>query len=608
MAGWLLLVPAHLLAGAIRKGSGASSVVDWLAAQAFGLGHMLFGGLLSALVVAAYQRLRPARLARFDLAAFALGAAVIGWIAVGPDWQNYVERIPSMNRVPPGLLGAISCAVLVTATLVGARLLARRFAPAALVLALALAFANHFFLELDYPGMHFIVGWSAALAATVGLAALDLPWLRSPRGPLVMAALAPVAIVSLLLRPSASAWRKLSEAPGAFMTPYISELVPELRAGYSDAAAGDEAWMRPRDGAAATRPTGLLEVPEDGIVLLLVLDALRADVVRRNETKIPLPNFERLRARSVEFTQARSVASSTVSAMTTLFCGRFYSQLQSRQDDTPRIPELLRKAGVAPFHIMPTRLLDPKNGATRGFDIVRLPELSPSKEVMPKLEPQLAKSKKGRHLLYVHWMDAHAPYDLAGSEGSPWEAYLREVALVDVRLGELMDMLERTGVADRTTLIVTADHGEAFGEHDTWEHGKTVYEELLRVPLLIAAPGKKARTVDAPVSLVDVGATILDLFGQPVPGNFMGESLLPLAYGNAERVSHPIAAEARHKLRAFYSTDNVKVVFDIGRKTTEVYQLATDPLEAKNLADAPEMQPHIQRAKRYFEAHEAKKK
>jgi arylsulfatase A-like enzyme len=263
---------------------------------------------------------------------------------------------------------------------------------------------------------------------------------------------------------------------------------------------------------------------------------------------------------------------------------------------------------VSPFHIVPTRLLDPKNGATRGFDIVRLAELAPSSEVLPKLEPHLAKSSKGRHFIYMHWMDPHAPYDLGGAGGSAWDGYLREVALVDTRLGELMEMLDRTGVADRTTIILTADHGEAFGEHDTWEHGKTVYEELVRVPLLIASPGKKPKTVDAPVSLVDVGATILDLFGQSVPGYFMGESLLPLAYGNAESVSHPIAAEAQHKLRAFYSTDGVKVVFDNGRKTTEVYRLSTDPLEANNLADAAEMQPHIQRARRYFEAHEAKKK
>jgi hypothetical protein len=52
----------------------------------------------------------------------------------------------------------------------------------------------------------------------------------------------------------------------------------------------------------------------------------------------------------------------------------------------------------------------------------------------------------------------------------------------------------------------------------------------------------------------------------------------------------------------------VKVVFDLGRKTTEVYDLHADPLEAKNLADADEMKPHVQRAKRYFKAHEVKKK
>jgi arylsulfatase A-like enzyme len=259
---------------------------------------------------------------------------------------------------------------------------------------------------------------------------------------------------------------------------------------------------------------------------------------------------------------------------------------------------------VKSFHVVPTRLLDPKRGATRGFESVTVKEKSTSEVVMPKVKKRLEGGTDGPLFLYMHWMDAHSPYDLAGTEGTPKEAYLREVAVLDERLGELVAWLDEKNLKDRTTIIITADHGESFGDHGTWEHGKTVYEELLRVPMWIISPGEKPRTVDTPVSTIDLGATVLDLFGRPTPGHFMGQSLLPLAFGKAKKVDHPIAAEAGHKLRAFYSTKNLKVIFDRARKTTEVYDLGADPKETKNIADTPAAKSHISRARRFFKAHQ----
>ena len=101
-------------------------------------------------------------------------------------------------------------------------------------------------------------------------------------------------------------------------------------------------------------------------------------------------------------------------------------------DETPRVPELLAP-DVKSFHVVPTRLLDPKRGATRGFESVSVKEKSTSEVIMPKVKKRLADGTDGPFFLYMHWMDAHSPYDLAGTEGTPKEAYLREVAVLDQR-------------------------------------------------------------------------------------------------------------------------------------------------------------------------------
>src|SRR5262249_20606833 len=145
--------------------------------------------------------------------------------------------------------------------------------------------------------------------------------------------------------------------------------------------------------------------------------------------------------------------------------------------------------------------------------------------------PWLEKHGEGPLFLFLHFMDAHYPYDAAGAEGAPFEAYLREVALCDAAIGRLIDALKTEHMWSRTALIVASDHGEAFGQHDTPYHGLTLYEELVRVPIVVRVPGDTRRTVDAPVSLIDVGPTILDLFRQRTPGAFMGQSLVPFLRG-----------------------------------------------------------------------------
>jgi len=111
------------------------------------------------------------------------------------------------------------------------------------------------------------------------------------------------------------------------------------------------------------------------------------------------------------------------------------------------------------------------------------------------------------------------------------------ICYLDHYLGLLFEKLKALKVYDNTLIIITSDHGEAFGEHNSMEHGLTLYEEVLRVPLIIKYPSAylQRAVVEKRVSLVDLMPTILSFLGSPIPSGIDGEAL-----GNS---SHPVIAE-----------------------------------------------------------------
>lgn len=203
----------------------------------------------------------------------------------------------------------------------------------------------------------------------------------------------------------------------------------------------------------------------------------------------------------------------------------------------------------------------------------------------------------------------------------PWRVIVPAVAggvtWVTVVVGRLLDraylrwlgvaagLLAAADLAERTALIVSADHGEAFEEHGQRYHATSLYEEVLRVPLLIAVPGIPARTIDTPVTLVDVGPTILDLFGLSTPGTFMGESLVPLLRGETPALSRPIVADAGRRMQAMVFADGVKAIRDLHLDTVEVYDLQRDPEERHNRVgdDGFAYRPYLDTLQLFFEVH-----
>jgi choline-sulfatase len=100
----------------------------------------------------------------------------------------------------------------------------------------------------------------------------------------------------------------------------------------------------------------------------------------------------------------------------------------------------------------------------------------------------------------------------------------------------LAPTLEKIAANGRAVVILTSDHGEEFWEHKTYEHGKSVYDVVLRVPLIIAAPGEPPAGFNEPVTLLDLGPTVLDLAGVKKPLNMRGESLLRAPAGEPKLI------------------------------------------------------------------------
>ena len=193
------------------------------------------------------------------------------------------------------------------------------------------------------------------------------------------------------------------------------------------------------------------------------------------------------------------------------------------------------------------------------------------------------------------------------------DAYDDCLAALDDRLGLLFDDLERRGVLDDTLVVLTADHGEQFAEHGEYGHGRSLHHEEIRVPLILFGPSgiPAGQTVSAPVSLRDVAATVADRLGLAVKSPFPGRSLArfweegvsgpPDDVVLSEVNSQARPSKTRHPRLASLVAEG-KVYFRESEGREEVYDLATDPGETRNLAGSPEVDAVLRRSRAALDA------
>jgi hypothetical protein len=477
-----------------------------------------------------------------------------------------------------------------------------RFVP--LPVAIGVLVVDQVALRDDYMDVHGVLALGAvlfggaALAPRVERAGRSLG--RSLAGRLALAALGLISLFGLAHPPPNATRFELFRQPCA-VAPWILATV-EWRAPalHAKVTLPESPWLRDRSGAPAVPPTAPPLLPSDAVVVLITLDALRAEVLANPENDPRFPTLAKLKREGVVFTHAYTPGTQTEVSMAAVFSGRYYSELfwtdfgtgwafhpHPVEDPSVRFPELLESHGVATANFAGISFLGEGYGVTRGFredtKVLFRKTSAPGFRLIGAMMDRLKHPGEGPMFLVAHLIDTHAPYGRGRTEDSDYERYLTTIPVSDKQLGRVVSILEAS-FGRRWALFVSADHGEAFGEHQSHEHGKTLYEELLHVPLIARSPVFPARTVDTPVGLVDLGPTILDLFGVDTPATFEGQSLVPSLAGDTVTLTRPLIAEGRLR-RTLREPDGLKVIDDLRRKVVEVYDLAKDPGETTNVFD-----------------------
>jgi arylsulfatase A-like enzyme len=192
------------------------------------------------------------------------------------------------------------------------------------------------------------------------------------------------------------------------------------------------------------------------------------------------------------------------------------------------------------------------------------------------------------------------------------DAYDDCIHYLDRQIGHLLDELERRGLAENTVVIVTADHGESFGEHGMFGHGASLYQTEVHVPLIVAhhRSTPAGTTVRAPVSLCDLPATICELVGSaseaPFPGRALSRFWRSDSPGEKDGIvfseweeaglfvpEHASSAGAESALHSITSGDSVYIRGASGRE--QLYDLATDPAQERDLSRDAEHQALLHR-------------
>jgi choline-sulfatase len=390
---------------------------------------------------------------------------------------------------------------------------------------------------------------------------------------------------------------------------------PELEVAHLPAQPAQAAPSAPRSAA----------LPADLNVVLISVDTLRYDLGYTGYPRPITPSIDRLAQDGAVFERSYALASYTGKSVGPLLIGRYPSETHRGWlhfnrfgvEDT-FVQERLQRAGVRTLAVQGHWYFTPEYGLGRGFDVLDLSAAPKERqlegdrtvnsvELTDAAIRELSKPENlsPRFFMWLHYLDPHADY--IPHEGLDFgrkarDLYDSEVAFVDRQIGRLLEFMNRTpGIAGRTAVIVTSDHGEAFGDNGMWRHGYEVWEALVRVPLVVHVPGLEPRRVGARRSAIDLAPTVLELFGLPLPTGddaLSGRSLVPdhvapdTARVEQRAIFIDMSAGPYNEDRQALIVDDYKIIVATGR-LIGIYDLRADPGETNDLRKDAELRARL---------------
>jgi arylsulfatase A-like enzyme len=381
-------------------------------------------------------------------------------------------------------------------------------------------------------------------------------------------------------------------------------------------------------------------------VILVSIDTLRADHLGCYGYARPTsPALDRLAGEGVAFTDVSAPSPWTRPSHASLLTGLYPSRHGVKtadhglNDRVATLAERFAAAGYATKAIVNSEHLGKRFGLQRGFeDFDYVSEWSrwppwrrrivDSAEVITDRALRLLGDAGDRpFFLFLHYYDPHSDYDphpryrrlFVGPYAGPLDGgteqlleiqgtkrpldgedrdhlvdlYDAEIRQLDAEVGRLLDFVGESGLAPTTIVALTSDHGEEFLDHGSVLHGHTLYQELLAVPLIVRGPGIPAGLrVSTVASLVDVAPTLLSLAAAPIPSGIDGVDLSrQWSTPSAVPPERAVFAEADSKnaepdVLRMVRRGRWKLLYDLLRRTSEIFDLVTDPRERVDRAQA----------------------
>jgi arylsulfatase A-like enzyme len=384
--------------------------------------------------------------------------------------------------------------------------------------------------------------------------------------------------------------------------------------------------------SASYQPSRLAQAPN---VVLVVVDTLRADHVGcYGYARATTPNIDRLARDAFVFRNTYSPSSWTRSAVASILTSKTPLEhgitSESLTDvlapDFLTLQEYLRNQRYRTAAIITNPHY--RFGIDKSFDEVSYSDNGPADGVYTQVVDYITANRDRPFFLLIHNNDPHSAYAYhehfsTTPRDSPYRRvepllpatrsdlpldsaanrehtvilgaaaleemkanYDGEIAFLDYHVDRLVAILRALRLWDRTIVVITADHGEEFLDHGSYWHGGTLFEELIRVPLIVHVPGLGARQIDARVNTLDIFPTLIDLVGgRPLSaGQFAGRSLVPLMKGEAAAERDMVGVTAfRSRLKYSLIRGDYKLIAYATGETIGLFNLQNDPHELHDI-------------------------